>query len=570
MWTYTGNATTKFLLIWIPVAAACTAASVAFTISNAPDAAQAVTGTQSALLFALALTMAGWIAHRYSAAPSVAADLPDRRSAGAFLDDAEERSAEAQARLLDAIENASDGFVFYGADDRLVLGNSKWRDFFGYSESEAAPGTAYRDLLELDVERGVIAAQGEVEETYEETLLAYRQKLEGSVVLRLADGRSLNVSQRRTSDGGFVAIQTDISERMEAEEKVRQAMQRSAEAEARLTDAIENISEGFVFYDADNRLVLGNSKWRYFYGYSEEDAPPGIAHDDLLGLDMERGVIATRDGVGSDYVRSRIAHRQRLDGAIVYQLTDGRWLRVAERRTLGGGFVGIQTDISERMEAEEKVRQAMQRSAEAEARLTDAIENISEGFVFYDADNRLVLGNSKWRDLYGYSKEDAPPGIAHDDLLGLDMERGVIATGDGVGSDYVRSRTAHRQRLDGAIVYQLTDGRWLRVSERRTSGGGFVGIQTDITERHQAEAEIRKLNQELEQRVEERTRELNAELDRRQRAENEIAVKTAILEATLDHMDQAIWVADSDLNVLAFNPRVREFYDLRSTCSGRR
>ena len=76
----------------------------------------------------------------------------------------------------------------------------------------------------------------------------------------------------------------------------------------------------------------------------------------------------------------------------------------------------------------------------------------------------------------------------------------------------------------------VASGRVLQIDNTPLPDGRFVRIYTDITGRKRAEAEITK--------------------------------KTAILETTLEHMDQGIWVADGELNVLAFNRRVRELFEL--------
>ena len=67
-----------------------------------------------------------------------------------------------------------------------------------------------------------------------------------------------------------------------------------------------------------------------------------------------------------------------------------------EFRIMGNSMQSLRTAITERKRAEEA-------RARAEARLMDAIENVSEGFSLYDGDDRLMLCNSKYMDIYGYS-----------------------------------------------------------------------------------------------------------------------------------------------------------------------
>ena len=78
--------------------------------------------------------------------------------------------------------------------------------------------------------------------------------------------------------------------------------------------------------------------------------------------------------------------------------TDGQWVWLRARAELIGGsrphVIGIAVDTSEQIRLAEQNRTA-------DIRLRDAIENISEAFVLWDADNKLVMCNSKYQELYG-------------------------------------------------------------------------------------------------------------------------------------------------------------------------
>jgi two-component system cell cycle sensor histidine kinase PleC len=125
-----------------------------------------------------------------------------------------------------------------------------------------------------------------------------------------------------------------------------------------------------------------------------------------------------------------------------------------------------------------------------EALLRDALDAIGEAFVIYGPDGRLVLCNQNFREIYGYSAAEARPGVHFQELGRIDVERGNVVVGDeyGCGEEYLARKAEYRRRLQGSFIVQLKDGRWLKTTDRRTSNGGFVSVQSDVTELKQAEA----------------------------------------------------------------------------------
>jgi signal transduction histidine kinase len=113
--------------------------------------------------------------------------------------------------------------------------------------------------------------------------------------------------------------------------------------------------------------------------------------------------------------------------------------------------------------------------------LVDAIENISEAFVIYDADGLLVMCNQNFRNLYDYSEEEAKPGVHFRELGKLDIERNNVVVGDHSADQYLENKAKYREKLEGDMVVLLGDGRTIKTRDRKTSDGGFVSIQEDIT-----------------------------------------------------------------------------------------
>lgn len=131
--------------------------------------------------------------------------------------------------------------------------------------------------------------------------------------------------------------------------------------------------------------------------------------------------------------------------------------------------------------------------------IAEALEHISDAFVVYDRDGRLVACNENFRKLYQYTEEEARPGVHFSELGRIDIGRGNVVVADGGDSEgYLDRKAAYRQRLEGSFVVRLADGRWIRTTDRRTQSGGFVSIQSDITDLIAVQQELRSAKEEAE------------------------------------------------------------------------
>ncbi|HXV44611.1 MAG TPA: PAS-domain containing protein, partial [Anaerolineae bacterium] len=153
-------------------------------------------------------------------------------------------------------------------------------------------------------------------------------------------------------------------------------------------------------------------------------------------------------------------------------------------------------------DALERMRRSEARAKKAQAQLTDAIESLTEAFALYDADDRLVLCNSKYREFYDLSGDLLIPGTRFEDHIRASAYRGQVAAAIDQEEVWIQERLKQHQNPQRVYLQQLGNGRWLQISERKTSEGGIVSVRTDITERVQAEAALRESEERLRRVVE--------------------------------------------------------------------
>jgi adenylate cyclase len=145
------------------------------------------------------------------------------------------------------------------------------------------------------------------------------------------------------------------------------------------------------------------------------------------------------------------------------------------------------------------LKQAEEARRTSELRLVEAIESISEGFVCYDANDRLVICNSCYRELL-YPDEAATltPDTPFETIIRRAAERGRIRDADGRVDEWVAERLRQHRDPGEPHVQLRSDGRWVMISERRTGEGGTVAVYSDITELKQREESLAEKSAALE------------------------------------------------------------------------
>jgi two-component system cell cycle sensor histidine kinase PleC len=134
----------------------------------------------------------------------IALDITEQKSLAA-------KTVEADLRLRDAIETIPEAFVLWDADNRLVLCNSYFQRLHKLPDSAVAPGTSYETVVEVG--RMPQIRERIADDTSQEH---GAQTFEA----QLDDGNWLHISERRTKDGGYVSVGTDITKTKAHEQKL--------------------------------------------------------------------------------------------------------------------------------------------------------------------------------------------------------------------------------------------------------------------------------------------------------------------------------------------------------------
>ncbi|MTJ80805.1 MAG: PAS domain S-box protein, partial [Telmatospirillum sp.] len=218
-----------------------------------------------------------------------------------------------------------------------------------------------------------------------ERVLEHREMLEAhppfrdfTYEIRMADGRlrTLNVSGKPVFDPsgkflGYRGTASDVTDTLEAKRRLKSV-------ETNLLAAIGGISEGFVLYDPDDRLVVCNDRYRQFYAAAADLTKPGVVFSDVLAAIGPLSFVPEGAQSLDTLIATRLERHRRADGAPqVIQLADGKWVRIVEYRTPEGGIIGIHTDITDAVLLERDLRAAKERAEAGDRSKSEFLATVS-------------------------------------------------------------------------------------------------------------------------------------------------------------------------------------------------
>jgi PAS domain S-box-containing protein len=283
----------------------------------------------------------------------------------------------------------------------------------------------------------------------------------------------------------YTAILRDLTDQKAAAQKLKQA-------ETRLVDAIESLPDGFVLYDAEDRLVLCNSKYKEFYSRSADLIEVGRKFEDIIRGGAMRGQYQVSEEVLEDWVSLRLEHHRNPGAPMEQHLDDGRWLRVIETRTSEGGLVGFRVDITELKKREEELKRS-------EDLLRNVVDASFDGVIVMNGAGTVLDFSPAAEDVFGWSSKEII-GQKMSDFIIPDKYRNAHEAGlekflkSGAGPVLGKRIEIEGLHKDGhEIIVEL--------AIRHTQGAEgplFLGYVRDITERKAADVALREAKEKAE------------------------------------------------------------------------
>ena len=249
--------------------------------------------------------------------------------------------AEREEFITAIISSMVDGVITIEVDGTVTSMNGAAEDIFGYGAPEVL-GKNIKMLMPEHYAREHDSYLSAYRETGSRKIIGQGREVAGLRKNGEEFPLSLSVNEVATTSGQqYAGIVRDISRFKDAEEKLRRS-------EELLSTAIENMNDGFVLYDENERLVRCNRKQRMMFSRSADLMVPGARLEDILREGARRGEFDDAIGKEDAWIEA-FMERWRSEQQSTYELSLGgdQWIEATDRRLPNGGTLGTRRDISD-------------------------------------------------------------------------------------------------------------------------------------------------------------------------------------------------------------------------------
>jgi len=391
--------------------------------------------------------------------------------------------------LISVLERAPEGVAIWDSEDRLVMCNEKFRELHNHIDHKIEPGLKNQHMIQWINEAGIIRLEeGEFAEWKRDDLGNPIRDYSKDVVVHY-NNRWVQIRRNKLDDGSIIAFHTDITNVKKSEDRFRKIFESGP--------AMVSIST------IDSSTILDvNEVWLKTLGYEKHEvigkSPFDI--DMLVDTDIRSKISRTVRNEGIQNVATQYRTKSR---KIRDFLVSGEHIEFAGQDCI----LFISQEITDRIEQEMKIVEAQEVTKRSLDTLHLAINAMSSGFALWDSEDRLIICNHKYREMYPSMQNQIMAGVKFEDMVRTSINNGEIPEAIGNEEKWLEKRMEAHRNANTSIEYQMSSGQWILALERPTLDGGSIGERIDITDQKNSQLELKNARDRLEERVQERTLE---------------------------------------------------------------
>lgn len=311
-----------------------------------------------------------------------------------------------------------------------------------------------------------------------------------------------------------------------------------------------------------DRLWETDENYRYTYVSPAENKTVLLDPEDMIGKTRWEMSSGGDDKAFWDIYKAKMAEhkpfrnlrhtRRASNGQTLYFCTSGTPLFDDQGKFKG--YRGTTINETANVQADKTVE-------EIQSRFIKAIDALSQGVVFWDSDDRLIMCNQFYKKIHAETAHILKPGLAFEDFIRARGETGYCLEGGKSVEDWVQKRLADRSDFKYLVNEVKLADRWVLVRRQKFGDNSRISIITDITEQKEAEDKLRKAHDELELRVEERTGEIKRQMLELDRAKEELKRNEERFRDIAETASDWFWETDANLKYTYHSPQYFEKFD---------
>jgi PAS domain-containing protein len=260
-----------------------------------------------------------------------------------------------------------------------------------------------------------------------------------------------------------------------------------------LAHAIDTLPLGIVIFDSKRDVVFCNARYAEIYGLSPEQVKPGTPVSQLIQHRLNLGLKTLAEP--DDYIRERVSNNP-VRSTATQEFTDGRIIIYTVYPMPDGGGMATHEDITgrEELSARLKLQYELRKQQEEDLQIRNlqfdtAINNMSQGLCFFDADHRLIVCNDRYVEMYDLPPDRVRPGTPLAEIVDMRFQAGSFPAMSRAEYLHWRANVAISKEPTESIV-ELRNGRTFKIRHRPMPDCGWVATHEDITEQRRSEIKI--------------------------------------------------------------------------------
>jgi len=415
------------------------------------------------------------------------------------LKNANNKANTFKQHFIDAIESMSEPFVLLDCDGRIILQNSNFSSLWEKLDLSISAGINLKDLKNRAKVRGIIQH-------------AHPSDKHGNkTIYKLSDGRWFQLNERRTIEGGWVMLYSDITA-LKTAENVRYEKGMTNKS-LLLQSLIDNLSQGVILISNHKQIEVWNER----FAQISQLAPNLLNEKPYFNNIINLTELDLQTETGHD--------------CYVQTLSNGTVLEIRDHHLNNGKLIKTYTDITEQHRYAESLKKS-------ERWLRLITDNVPAMIAYVSADLKFEFTNKVYKDWYGYSPIDLYELEKQHNRTNFNLDTIKPYVDKALTGESVIFETEEINQT-GTPCYLLKS--YVPNIDNQGKVLGFFVLIRDITQRKQNALALQKAHTQLELRVKERTSQLQTEIEGHQLAQNNLV--KAINEADLANISKTKFLA---------------------------